>query len=78
MHRFLRCLPLIILLGAPLQAIGGASASLQVSFMVVASCTVDARGAAAPGVDCVQADAFIVAHAQTPGASGAAGWTVYF
>lgn len=91
MRTLLRTLPLLVLLAAPLQVVSGtahaAQASMQVSFTVLASCTVAAHGATAPGVQCVQADGFLVApHVTGTGTqaarllagSDAAGWTVYF
>ena len=82
MRRFIRLLPLIALLAAPLHVAGAAqaSASMQVSFTILASCTVDAHGATAPAVACAQADSFMVAPqaaAMTRSSDGAA-WTVYF
>lgn len=85
----LRFLPLLALLAAPLQVFGGTEhamqATMQVSFTVLASCSVDAHGATAPGVHCAQADGYLVApQAALVAAAGivarssAAGWTVYF
>jgi hypothetical protein len=80
--RFFRLLPLIALLAAPLQVAGAAqaSASMQVSFTILASCTVDAQGTLAPAVACAQADSFRVAPQMAAMESGSAGqgWTVYF
>ena len=87
MRTLFRFLPMIALLAAPLTVFGGTTASMQVSFTVVASCTVDGKGATAPAVNCMQADQFIVSHQQVAAnaaaaapitANGAAGWTVYF
>jgi len=82
MRSLLRLLPMIALLAAPLQVFGGTQAVMQVSFTIVASCTVDTHGAAAPAVDCAKSAGFIVDHtpafaASTTGNSPA-GWTVYF
>lgn len=74
-------LSLIALLTAPLHAFGGTTATMQVSFTVLASCTVDMHGVAAPAVDCAQAGSYLVAPRSTtlPGADGnAAAWTVFF
>jgi hypothetical protein len=93
MRTLFRFLPMIALLAAPLTVFGGTSATMQVSFTVLASCTVDAKGATAPAVDCMQAGGFILAHNQVAfanagsaaalanapvTANGAGGWTVYF
>lgn len=83
MRKLIRFLPMLALLAAPLQVFGGTTATMQVSFTVLASCAVDARGAAAPGVNCAQSVGFIVApqvanSAGTVTGSNAAGWTVYF
>jgi hypothetical protein len=93
MRTLFKTLPLIALLAAPLTVFGGttgASATMQVSFTVLASCTVNAHGAAAPGVECMQADGYIVQQKPVTQAastqSGTApvtsntadGWTVYF
>ena len=81
MRTLLRTLPLIALLAAPLQVLGGTTATMQVSFTVVASCTVDAHGATAPAVHCAQVGGFIVApQAASMRVAGndATGWTVYF
>lgn len=86
MRPLLRYLPIIALLAAPLQVFGGTQTSMQVSFTIVASCAVDAHGAAAPAVACGQTVGYIVApkaaHAGIDSglASGSdvAGWTVYF
>lgn len=93
MRTLFKTLPLIALLAAPLTVFGGtigASATMQVSFTVVASCTVNEQGAAAPGVQCMQADSYIVAHKQVTVAAStqsntapvtsntADGWMVYF
>lgn len=81
---FLR-LSLIALLIAPLHAFGGTTATMQVSFTVLASCTVDMHGVAAPAVDCVQPGSYLVAPRSTPGPgtgagtdANAAAWTVFF
>jgi len=80
MRTLLRSLPLIALLAAPLQVFGGTAAStMQVSFTVLASCTVDAQGAMAPAVQCAQADSYIVAQQAAPlRIAAGAGWSVYF
>lgn len=94
MRPLFRFLPLLALLAAPLQVIGGTTATMQVSFTVLASCTVQAQGATAPAVNCMQADGFIVAHKTASAGSttdlaagkisanlstnNGAGWTVYF
>lgn len=81
MRTLLRLLPMIALLAAPLQVFGGTQATMQVSFTIVASCSVDGHGATAPAVNCGQSVGYIVAPAASAGvASGsdAAGWTVYF
>lgn len=82
MRTLLRSLPLIALFCAPLQVFGSTTATMQVSFTVLASCTVDNRGAAAPSVACAQTGGYLVAaQPAAPGAvaaPGAAGWTVYF
>ena len=78
---------MLALLAAPLQVIGGTQTAMQVSFTVLASCTVDAHGTTAPAVSCGQAVGFIVAPqaAMSPNVAGsirsgsdAAGWSVYF
>ncbi len=83
MRPLLRLLPMLALLAAPLQVIGGTTATMQVSFTIVASCAVDARGATAPAVECGQAVGYIVAPQAPLDASATtagiqAGWTVYF
>lgn len=93
MRKLFKTLPLIALLAAPLTVFGGTistSATMQVSFTVLASCTVNERGAAAPGVECMQADGYIVGHKQVTLAAATQsntapvtsnstdGWTVYF
>ena len=79
MRKLIRLLPLIALVAAPLHVAGAAqaTASMGVSFTVLASCTVDAHGITAPSVACAQADSFSVAPSKLA-ASDAAGWTVYF
>ena len=78
---------MLALLAAPLQVFGGTQATMQVSFTIVASCAVDARGATAPAVHCGQTVGFIVAPraasataspAAIEAGSNATGWTVYF
>ena len=76
LRTWFRTLPLLALLAAPLQVFGGTQATMQVSFTVLASCTVADHGATAPGVRCAQADGFLVAPHAAP--SAATGWTVYF
>jgi hypothetical protein len=90
MRTLLKTLPLIALLAAPLTVFGGTSATMQVSFTVLASCTVSEQGATAPAVRCMQADGYIVGHRQVSLAQPAQptpapvtsnsqdGWTVYF
>lgn len=81
MRTLLRLLPIIALLAAPLQVFGGTQATMQVSFTIVASCSVDGHGATAPAVICGQTVGYIVAPANNAGVtsgSDAAGWTVYF
>jgi hypothetical protein len=83
MRPLLRCLPILALLAAPLHAFGGTTATMQVSFTIVASCAVDAHGATAPDVSCGQTVGYIVAPqaAQASSANTARsqdGWTVYF
>lgn len=93
MRKLLQTLPLIALLAAPLTVFGGTigtSATMQVSFTVLASCTVNEQGATAPAVQCAQADGYIVGHKQVALAQSAQsniapvtsnsqdGWTVYF
>lgn len=81
MRTLIRLLPLIALLAAPLHVAGAAqaTASMGVSFTILASCTVDARGMTAPAVACAQADSFSVAPGKLAAASSDdAGWTVYF
>lgn len=93
MRTLFRLLPMIALLAAPLSVFGGTTASMQVSFTVLASCTVHAQGATAPAVDCMQAGGYLVAHNQVAFANAgsaaalanapvsgnsAGGWTVYF
>lgn len=81
MRTLIRLLPLIALLAAPLHVAGAAqaTASMGVSFTILASCTVDARGMTAPAVACAQADSFSVAPATlATTSSDATGWTVYF
>lgn len=81
MRQLIRFLPLIALLAAPLHVAGAAeaTASMGVSFTILASCTVDAHGATAPAVACAQADSFTVAPSQVAVAGSANdGWTVYF
>lgn len=79
MRQLIRLLPLIALLAAPLHVAGAAqaTASMGVSFTILASCTVDAHGMTAPAVACAQADSFSVAPSKLA-TSDAAGWTVYF
>jgi hypothetical protein len=83
MRPLIRLLPILALLAAPLHAVGGTTATMQVSFTIVASCAVDARGAAAPAVNCGQSVGYIVApQAAQPASTGTTGvqdgWTVYF
>jgi hypothetical protein len=83
MRPLIRLLPILALLAAPLHAVGGTTATMQVSFTIVASCAVDARGATAPAVNCGQSVGYIVApqaaQSITAGANGVQdGWTVYF
>jgi hypothetical protein len=93
MRTLFKTLPLIAMLAAPLTVFGGttgASATMQVSFTVLASCTVNEHGASAPGVECMQADGYIVQPRQVALAAStqpdtapvtsntADGWTVYF
>lgn len=81
MRTLIRLLPLIALLAAPLHVAGAAqaTASMGVSFTILASCTVDAHGVTAPAVACAQADSFMVAPSKLAVAnSDADGWTVYF
>ena len=82
MRQLIRLLPLIALLAAPLHVAGAAqaTASMGVSFTILASCTVDARGMTAPAVACAQADSFAVAPGKLASAdsSNDTGWTVYF
>jgi len=83
MRPLIRLLPILALLAAPLHAVGGTTATMQVSFTIVASCAVDARGATAPAVNCGQSVGYIVAPQSAQPASAAAagvqdGWTVYF
>ena len=87
MRPLFRYLPILALLAAPLQVIGGTQSTMQVSFTVLASCTVDAHGTTAPAVNCGQAVGYIVAPqaadaANAAGAirsgSDAAGWSIYF
>jgi len=87
MRTLIKFLPMLALLAAPLTVFGGTTASMQVSFTVLASCTVNEQGATAPAVNCMQADGFIVAHQQLANAgtaiapitgNSAGGWTVYF
>lgn len=69
---FLR-LSLIALLIAPLHAFGGTTATMQVSFIVLASCTVDMHGVAAPAVDCVQPGSYLVTPRAPSSPAAAAG-----
>lgn len=81
MRQLIRFLPLIALLAAPLHVAGAAqaTASMGVSFTILASCTVDAHGMTAPDVACAQADSFMVAPSNVAAASSTTdGWTVYF
>jgi hypothetical protein len=81
MRKLFRTLPIIALLAAPLQVFGGTTATMQVSFTVLASCTVDDHGATAPAVHCAQVGGYIVAPQAAPmnvAGSDATGWTVYF
>ena len=83
MRPLIRLLPILALLAAPLHAVGGTTATMQVSFTIVASCAVDARGATAPAVNCGQSVGYIVTpQAAQPASAGANGvqdgWTVYF
>ena len=81
MRKLFRTLPLIALLAAPLHVFGGTTATMQVSFTVLASCTVDAQGATAPAVHCAQVGGYIVAPQaalMNVAGSDATGWTVYF
>jgi hypothetical protein len=90
MRKLFQTLPLIALLAAPLTAFGGTSATMRVSFTVLASCTVNEQGATAPAVQCMQAGSYIVGHKQVALAQSAQsntapvtatsqdGWTVYF
>jgi len=83
MRPLIRLLPILALLAAPLHATGGTTATMQVSFTIVASCAVDARGATAPAVNCGQSVGYIVApQAAQPASARTAGvqdgWTVYF
>jgi hypothetical protein len=83
MRPLIRLLPILALLAAPLHAVGGTTATMQVSFTIVASCAVDARGATEPAVNCGQSVGYIVApqaaQPANPGANGVQdGWTVYF
>jgi hypothetical protein len=83
MRPLIRLLSILALLAAPLHAVGGTTATMQVSFTIVASCAVDARGATAPAVNCGQSVGYIVApQAAQPASASTAGvqdgWTVYF
>jgi hypothetical protein len=83
MRPLIRLLSILALVAAPLHAVGGTTATMQVSFTIVASCAVDARGATAPAVNCGQSVGYIVApQAAQPASAGTAGvqdgWTVYF
>jgi hypothetical protein len=81
MRKLFRILPMIALLAAPLHVYGGTTATMQVSFTILASCTVDAHGVTAPAVQCAQAGGYIVApQAASMHMTGndATGWTVYF
>jgi len=81
MRQLIRLLPLIALVAAPLHVAGAAqaTASMGVSFTILASCTVEAHGTTAPAVACAQADSFSIAPSKLATASSDdAGWTVYF
>lgn len=67
---------LLSLLVLPAHA-GSASASMEVSFVVKAACTVEARGAA-PSVSCNDASLYRVAPAAALAASSDKTWTVTF
>ena len=80
MRTLFRFLPLLALAAAPVLAQGEArSASMQVSFTVVAACTVNPTQAGAPAVACSHADAFRLVPAASSGHTAQDGaWTVYF
>jgi hypothetical protein len=83
-------LPLALLVIDPMQAFGGTSATMQVSFQVLASCSVSETGIAVPDVKCLQQDNFIVKAAPAAPPANIArkpaeedsqntdGWIVYF
>jgi hypothetical protein len=83
-------LPLALLVMDPLQAFGSTTATMQVSFLVLESCSVSEIGIAVPDVKCLQDGNFIVKAApavpatkvapkETAGESNSTdGWIVYF
>jgi hypothetical protein len=87
---FLLALPLALLVMDPMKAFGGATATMQVSFLVLDSCSVSEIGIAMPDVKCLQPGDFIVKAAPVVPASNMSrpstagdsnvtnGWILYF
>ena len=87
---FLLAFTFALLVNDPNQAFGGTTATMQVSFLVLDSCSVSEIGIAMPDVKCLQPGGFIVKAAPAvpaskmlrPSTAGDSnitdGWIVYF